>query len=169
VSDAALAALESTAAAERGARSRLSCSSVSRKHWFLGRAEHIHSFLMDQAKALEGQGAPALAAVTTADVSADSTLRGATGEQGKQTPVATVSDTECQLRVACAERATSLVAPMEYQEPNAQHVADNNLKVEFKKRKTCGTCFACLNTRVQYGTFLPSMVARSRKTTAHAF
>jgi hypothetical protein len=92
---------------------------------------------MDQAKALGGQGAPAREAVTTADCCADSTLGGATGGHGTQ--------------VARAERATSSVAPQEYYRPNALHVADN--KAEFEKRKTCGACFACLNTRVQYGTF----------------
>ncbi len=102
---------------ESGATSRLSCSSASREPWFLGRAEHIHSrFLMDQAKALGGQGAPARAAVTTVEVGADSTVGGATGGQGTPTPVATV---------ASAERATSSVAPPEYHRPNAQHVADN--------------------------------------------
>ncbi len=54
MSDAALAALESAAAAESGATSRL--SRESREHWFLGRAEDIRSFLMDQAKALGGAG-----------------------------------------------------------------------------------------------------------------
>ena len=151
VSDAALAALESAAAAECGATSRLSCSRESREHWFLGRAEHIRSFLMDQAKALGGQGAPARAAVTTADGGTDNALSGTTGGHGPPTPVAAVSDTECRLRVARAERATSSVAPPEYHGPNAQHVAAN--KAEFEKRKTCGACFACLNTRVQYGTY----------------
>ena len=106
---------------------------------------------MDQAKALGGQGAPARAAVTTADGGTDNALSGTTGGHGPPTPVAAVSDTECRLRVARAERATSSVAPPEYHGPNAQHVAAN--KVEFEKRKTCGACFACLNTRVQYGTY----------------
>ncbi len=144
MSDAALSALESAAAAKSGATSRLLCSSESREHWFLGRAEHIRSFLMDQAKALGGQGAPARAAVTTADGDA----AGAAGGQGAPTPVATVSDTDCRLQVARADRASSSVAPTEYHGPNAQHGADT--KAEFEKRKTC---FACLNTGVQYGTF----------------
>ena len=45
VSDAALAALESAAATDRGTRSRLSCSGATREHWFHGRAEHMRSFL----------------------------------------------------------------------------------------------------------------------------
>jgi hypothetical protein len=76
---------------------------------------------MDQAKALGGQGTPARAAVTTADDDA----AGAPGGQGAPTPVATVSDTECRLRVARANRASSSVPPSEYHGPNAQHGADN--------------------------------------------
>jgi hypothetical protein len=47
--------------------------------------------------------------------------------------------------------ARASVEPPEHRGPKAQHVADK--KAEFEKRKTCGACFACLNTRVQYGTF----------------
>jgi hypothetical protein len=115
MSDAALAALESAAAEENSATMTfsLSCLSESLEHWFLGRAEHISNFLMDQAKALGGQGTLALEAVTTAEVGADSALGGATGGQGAPTPVTMVSNTECLLRVARAERVTSSVAPQE--------------------------------------------------------
>jgi hypothetical protein len=67
VSDAALAALESAAAADCSTISRLSCSSETREHLFHCRAEHTRSFHMDQAKALGGQDAQARAAVTVTD------------------------------------------------------------------------------------------------------
>jgi hypothetical protein len=85
-------------------------------------------------------------AITTADGGADSAPGGAAGGHGAPTPVATVSDSECRLRMARAS-----VEPPEHRGPKGQHGADK--KAEFEKRKTCGACFACLNDRVQYGTF----------------
>jgi hypothetical protein len=62
---------------------------------------------------------------------------------------------EYRLRVACADRSISSVAPLDlsglpiitnvppyYHGPNAQHVANNSLKAEFEKRKACWACFA---------------------------
>ncbi len=79
---------------------------------------------MNQAKALGEQGMLARGAVTIADGGADSAPAGAAGGHGVPTPVATVSDTECRLRVARADRTNSSVAPPEYHGPNAQHAAD---------------------------------------------
>ncbi len=59
VSDAALAALESADAADRGATFRLSCSGDTRDRWFQGRVEHLCTFLNDQARAHGGPAARA--------------------------------------------------------------------------------------------------------------
>ena len=74
VSDAALAALESADATDRGTTSRLSCSVETRERWFLGRVEHLRCFLNDQAKAPGGLGSSVRAAVTTADDGTDGTV-----------------------------------------------------------------------------------------------
>jgi hypothetical protein len=146
VSDAALATLESAAASESAATSRLSCSSESREPRFLGWAEHIRSFLIDQAKALGvracRQGRPSQPQ-TAAPTAPQVGPRGFTGRRRRSPRSPT--------RNADSGWPARLWSPPEYRGPKAQHVADK--KAEFEKRKTCGACFACLNTRVQYGTF----------------
>lgn len=172
VSDAALAALESAASADRGTTSRLSCSSETREQWFHGRAEHIRSFLMDQAKALGGPDTPARAAVAAADGSADVVVpapAGAAGGSGGSGPTSVpgISDMECRLRVAYADRGTSSAPPPEYFGANAVATQAAANKTEFEKRKTCGACFACHNTRVQYGTFHLDCRQHGRNATPH--
>jgi hypothetical protein len=53
--------------------------------------------------------------------------------------------------VARADRARASLPPPEYNGSNDEHAAAN--KAEFEKRKMCGACFACLNSRVKYDLF----------------
>jgi hypothetical protein len=64
-----------------------------------------------------------------------------------------VSDAECRLRVACADRAKPTAPPPEYHGPDApqQPVADN--PAESGNRKACGARLARLEARAQHGTF----------------
>jgi hypothetical protein len=115
VSDAALAALESAAAAESSATSRLSCSSASREHLFLGRAEDIRSFLMDQAKALGGAGRAGTGGCHD---------RGRRRRQRARLGHGGTTDADAS-RHGLRHGMPTSVAPPEYHWPNAQHVADN--------------------------------------------
>jgi len=153
VSDAALAALESADAADRGATSRLSCSGDTRDRWFHGRVEHLRTFLNDQARAPGGP--TARAAVTTAededDAAADGTATRAAG-QGATAP----DLVECRLRVAYGdlieavfppkakkgEPRTVSLSPPEYFGGNPKHLAANTK--EFRARQEGSFCFACV-------------------------
>ncbi len=76
-----------------------------------------------------GRGGSRHIVVTAAD--------GATGGHGGLgSPVAAISDTECRLRVAHADRGSSSLPPPEYNGSNTQHAAAN--KIELEKRKKCG-------------------------------
>ena len=168
VSDAALATLESTAAADRGTTSRLSCSGATREHWFQGRAEHLRSFLMDQARAPGGGGTPARAAVVAADGTADGpvvtvvgpvpTAAGAAGH--RSVPGGASTDLlECRLRVARADLIAAAqghqqprgkaLPPPEYYGANPQHQDANS--AEFRGRREKDECFACTMSDIQRG------------------
>jgi hypothetical protein len=92
----------------------------------------------------DGQSGPAASAGTAGPVAG-----AADGTQ--PTPGAEISDTECRLRVARADRARSSAPPPEFNGSNERHASAN--KAEFEKRKMCGACFACLNSKVKYDVF----------------
>ncbi len=59
-----------------------------------------------------------------------------------------ISELECRLRLARAERDSSSKPLPEYYGSNNLHEAANCAKLE--KRRLCGACYACLNGRVKY-------------------
>jgi hypothetical protein len=67
------------------------------------------------------------------------------------TPGAEILEVEYRLRVARAERERAPIPAPEYHGPNAQNAAAN--QAEWEKRKLCGACYACLNSRVNYDLF----------------
>ncbi len=132
----------------------VSCSHESREHRFLVRVEHIRSFLMDQARAPGGHGAPARAAVTSADGDTDipappddGGADGCVGSLGGPASAAP-SAWECRLRVARADFIAAVqghgrkgLAPPEHFGDSPHHLTAHTL--EFRTRKEKGECFAC--------------------------
>ena len=104
-----------------------------------------------------GHGGGARAAVTAGSLdlqsgpAAPASIGGDVGAGTLQSSRADISETECRLRLARAERERSSQPPPEYHGPHDKHATAN--QAEFEKRKLRGACFACLNSRVKYDVF----------------
>ena len=156
-SDDHLRTLAPTGEADRRASAAGLTGSETRTALFQLRVALVEAFLdHDNGDGSHGGGARAAVAAGSPDVQlgpAASTCTAGPGDtDGTQpTPGAEISEVECRLRVARADRARAPIPPPEYNGSNDQHAAAN--KEEFEKRKTCGACFACLNSRVKYDLF----------------
>ena len=156
-SDDHLRTLAPTGEADRRASAAGLTGSEARTALFQLRVALVEAFL-DHDNGDGGHGGGARAAVTAGspDVQlgpATSTSTAGPGDatSAQPTPGAEISEVECRLRVARADRARASLPPPEYNGSNDEHAAAN--KAEFEKRKLCGACFACLNSRVKYDLF----------------
>ena len=131
-------------------------SSAARTALFRLRVTLVEAFL-DHDNGDGGHGVGARAAVTAGSLdrqsgpAAPASPGGDVGAGTLQSSRADISETECRLRLARAERERSSQPPPEYHGPHDKHATAN--QAEFEKRKLRGACFACLNSRVKYDVF----------------
>jgi hypothetical protein len=74
-----------------------------------------------------------------------------------------ISELECRLRFARAERDRSSKPLPEYYGSNDVHDAANCAELE--KPRLCGACYACLNGRVKYDLFHLDCLQHGRRAT----
>jgi hypothetical protein len=158
-SDDYLRTLTPTGAADRRASGAGPTSSAARTALFQLRVTLIEAFL-DHDCGDAGQGGGGRAAVTTG--SADEPAAGSAGpgagpggalpgDDGSVDAPSPPSETECRLRLARADRDREPLPPPEYLGSNDKHRAAN--KAEQKKRRECGSCYACRMGLVKYNLF----------------
>ena len=154
-SDDYLRTLTPTGEADRRMSQAGPQGSVARTALFRLRVTLVEAFL-DHDNGDGNHGGGARAAVTTGaqDLLAGQAAHTATAGPGVDaagaappTPVAEISEAECRLRLARAERLRSSKPAPEYTDNAAAYTA------EFEKRKLLGVCFACHNNRVKYDEF----------------
>ena len=105
-----------------------------------------------------GHGGGGRAAVTTG--SSDEPATGSAGpwasgarpgDDGSVDIPSPPSETECRLRLARADRDGASLPPPEYLGSNDKHRTAN--KAEQRKRRDCGSCYACRMGLVKYNLF----------------
>jgi hypothetical protein len=147
-SDDYLRTLTHSGAADRRASVAGRMGSEPRTALFQLRVALVEAFLdHDNGDGGHGGGAGAAVTMGSADVPsdpappADPAHAGTGGTEGPE-----ISEMECRLRLARAERERSSKTPPEFNGPNPLHEAANCAELE--KRRLRGACYACLNGMV---------------------